>query len=90
MKCWGSTWMVHVEPVGDAGQAEHLVGGPAAELLTHRLDQEEVRVEREMGPVLLGRAGGEEDDLPELDRVVHLGPGELVVLVDLARLHRTS
>ena len=67
--------------VGDDGQHEQLVGdlppGPVGD--PERAD--EVHVERQVRPVLLDGAAGHEADLAQLDGVVDLGPGQLLVAV---------
>src|SRR5207248_704543 len=47
----GKVDVVQVEPVGDGGQHEHPVGGPAADLQADRLAQEQIDVQRQVPAV---------------------------------------
>ena len=77
------------EMVGEglARQVQHLVVPLLAQLVADRRRQEQVNIQRQVRPVLLGGAGRQEDHLLHLDGIVHLGPGQLVVLVGVAGLH---
>src|SRR5260370_14251042 len=77
----GKVDVVQIQSVGDRGQHEDPVCGPAADLQTDRFAQEQIDIEREMLAVLFVRTGGQDDKLLGRNRVVHLGPGETVVAV---------
>jgi hypothetical protein len=49
-----------------------------------------VDVERQMPPVLLGRADREQDDLTQCNGLVHLGPGEVGIKILIGSRHSSS
>ena len=67
--------------VGESGQHEHLVGDILAGTARDAARADEIDVERQMRPVLLDGAAGQDADLAQIDGVVDLGPGQFFVAV---------
>ena len=67
--------------VGDDRQHEHLLGDLTAGAAGDLRGTDEVHVERQVRPVLLDGAARQDADFAQLDGIVDLGPGQLLVTV---------